>query len=245
MSTLTPAYRLTLYAPRSVDPTEATILTPPGGAAHSDPFKVTTQRNVTGWKPYLGFPRGRTGRVDMLTRATDVGTMAFDIVDAALTPGTNAIRWVTAFLGNANGDPQLGGLKCFAEESTDGGTTWTAFWTGYVKALALNGRGSYTLTVRDMMYELTKLPLFKQPPHASITYAGRPLLMPVGIIGSSYGAVSPSADLSGTVDSPVVIGGSTLANVAHVAVATTSVAGKRDNFVTQELVGTVAPDTKV
>jgi len=242
MTVVTLAYRLTLYAPRSVDPTEATILTPPGGAAHSDQFKVTTLDNLAGWKPYLGFPKGRTGRVDMLSRATDVGTMSFDIDDVALTPGVNAIRWMTTFLGNAQGDPQLGGLKCYAEESTDGGTTWTAFWTGYVKALTLSKRGRYTLTVRDMMQELTKLPLFKNPPHASVSYAARPLLMPVGLTGASYGVVAPSTDLSATVVSPVVIGGSTLANVAQVRLATNMSAGKTDNFMTSELVSAVAPN---
>src|SRR6266702_2732380 len=145
MTLVTLDYRLTIYAPRSVDTTEATILTPPGGAAHSDAFKISTINGLAGWKPYLLFsPRGRTGRVDMLDRATDTGTMSFDIVDVALTPGINGIRWMTTFLGNTNGDPQLGGLKCFAEESTDNGVTWTAFWTGYIKSCALNKRGSYT-----------------------------------------------------------------------------------------------------
>src|SRR5437899_1979646 len=147
MTMTTLAYRLTLYAPRSVDPTEATILTPPGGAVHSDAFKVTTLNTLAGWKPYLGFPRGRTGRVNVLERTTDVGTMTFEITDAALVPGTNANRWVSAFLGNANGDPQLGGIKCFVEESVDGGANWVAFWTGYVKSLALNNRRTYSITV--------------------------------------------------------------------------------------------------
>ncbi len=244
MTTYLLAYRLTVYAPRSVDFTEATILTPPGGAVHSDPFKVTTLPSLTGWKPYLGLPRGRTGRVNVLERSTDIGTMTFELLDAALVPGINANRWVSAFLGNAQGDPQLGGLKCFAEESLDGGVTWTAFWTGYIKGLALNGRGQYQLTVRDMLYELTKLPLFNQPPHTSITYAGRPLLMPIGITGAAYGTVPPAADFTGTVASPIVIASSTLANVARVDVASTSVAGVATNFITSDLLGAVAPNVR-
>src|SRR6266404_5825881 len=105
MTLVTLAYRMTLYAPRSVDPTEATILTPPGGAVHADPFKITTLNNLAGWKPYLGFPQGRTGRMDMLDRVTDVGTMSFDLFDVALAAGVVANRWVSAFLGDANGDP--------------------------------------------------------------------------------------------------------------------------------------------
>lgn len=242
MTVITLAYRLTLYAPRSVDPTEATILTPPGGAVHLDAFKITTLNNLAGWKPYLGFPRGRTGRVNMLERTTDVGTMTFDLSDTALVPGVNANRWVSAFLGDANGDMRLSGIKCFAEESLDGGATWSAFWTGYVKALSLNGRRKYVLTVRDMTHELTKLPLFKQPPHASITYAGRPLLLPLGITGAAYGVTAVATDLLGTVTSPVVIASSTLANVAMVSLSQGQAAGKMNNFTTSELMGAVAPN---
>lgn len=243
MTTITLAYRMTLYAPRSTDPAEATILTPPAGAVHNNAFKITTLNNLTGWKPYLGFPRGRTGRVNMLERTTDVGTMSFDLFDAALVPGINANRWVSAFLGDANGDMRLSGIKCFVEESLDGGATWTAFWTGYVKALSLNGRGKYVLTVRDMMHELTKLPLFKQPPHTSITYAGRPLLLPLGITGASYGVTPATADLTGTISSPVVMFGTTLANVAFVGLAQNQAAGKMNNFTTSELMGAVAPNS--
>lgn len=242
MTAITLAYRLTLYAPRSTDPAEATILTPPSGAVHSEQFKVTTLNNLAGWKSCLGFPRGRTGRVNMLERTTDVGTMSFDLFDVALVPGVNANRWVSAFLGDANGDMRLSGIKCFVEESLDGGTTWTAFWTGYVKALSLNGRGKYSLTVRDMMHELTKLPLFKQPPHTSITYAGRPLLLPLGITGASYGVTAAAADLTGTVTSPAVIASSTLANVAFIGLAQNQAAGKMNNFTTSELIGAVAPN---
>src|SRR5205085_10621639 len=116
--------------------------------------------------------------------------------------------------------------------------------TGSVKGLVLGRRGAFTLTVRDMTYELTKLPLFQNPPHSSVTYAAVPLLMPVGIIGASYGTVSPSADLAGTVSSPVVIALNTVANAARVDVANSSVAGKRDNFVTSQLVGAVTPNVR-
>lgn len=42
MSTYGPAYRLRCYAPRSVDVTEQTVLTPAAGAPHSNPFQVAT-----------------------------------------------------------------------------------------------------------------------------------------------------------------------------------------------------------
>src|SRR5437762_370091 len=215
MSTYNPAYRLTVYAPRSVDFSETTVLTPAPGATHSDPFKVTTLPNLSGWKPYLDVPRGRTSRINVLERSSDVGTMSFGLIDKALTPGMNATRWVTAFLGDANGDPRLGGLKCVVEESLDGGATWAAWFTGHVKGLALDGRARYQLTVRDLFYDLGRLPLFETPPHSSITYAARPLLLPIGA-SASYGALPATPDLPGTIVSPIAIGGSTIANAARV-----------------------------
>lgn len=43
MTTYNPMYRMTAYAPRSVDPNEKTALTPVSGAAHSQPFRVATK----------------------------------------------------------------------------------------------------------------------------------------------------------------------------------------------------------
>src|SRR5207247_6520980 len=115
-------YRLTLYAPRSVDPTEATILTPAAGAPHSDPFQIISLPGVTGWKPYLDIPTGRTGRIDVLRKGTDIGQMIFAIVDAQVAGGTgNAQRWATAFFGDAVGRARLAGCKVVCDESLDGG----------------------------------------------------------------------------------------------------------------------------
>jgi hypothetical protein len=243
VTTLLAAYRLTLYAPRSTDPTEATVLTPPPGAAHSDPFQVTTLSSLAGWKPYLDFPRGRTGRVNVLERSIDVGTMSFGLFDKTLTPGINASRWVSAFLGDANGDPRLGGLKCFVEESLDGGATWSAFWTGYVKALDLDGKVRFKLTVRDLTYDLTRLPLFQMWPHSSVTYVSRPLLCPIGNT-AAFGALPATPDLTGTIASPLVVAGSTVANAALVKLDGASQV-RQDNIKTEDLYKAIAPNNSV
>lgn len=204
--------------------------------------KSTSASPFTNYRPYLGYPRGRTGRVNVLERTTDVGSMSFDVNDTALVPGVNANRWASAFLGTSIGDPQLGGVKCFVEESLDNGATWAAYFTGHVKSFALNGRRGYTLTVRDMMYELTKLPLFHQPPHSSVTYVAKPLLMPLGM-SASYGVLTATPDLTATISSPVTLGGSTVEGVAMVKLDVASIR-RPDNFVTKNLLQTVAPDIR-
>ena len=100
MPSYDPQYRLTIYAPRATDLTELTVLTPAAGAAHSDPFKVTTHPNLAGWKPYLMPPPGlRRGRLDPLTKSVDVGALTFTLLDKRNTAGgSNLSRWVTTFL---------------------------------------------------------------------------------------------------------------------------------------------------
>ena len=120
MTTYQPAYRATIYGPRSADPTEATILTPVAGAAHSDQFKVTSLRSLAGWKPYMDLPRGRRGNIDVRTKRVDVGELAFRILDVR-TGSPNAVRWVTAFLGDVKGTSRMTGLKVVVEESLIGG----------------------------------------------------------------------------------------------------------------------------
>ena len=49
MATYDPIYRFTVYAPRSEDSGETTVLTPPAGAIHSDEFKVASKTGVSGF----------------------------------------------------------------------------------------------------------------------------------------------------------------------------------------------------
>jgi hypothetical protein len=131
-----PQYRLTIRAPKSQDPTEVTVLTPIAGAAHADPFQITTQSTaVAGWKPYLGLIAGRRGRLDPLSKRTDVGQLTVTVLDKfAGAPGDQLTRWMTAFLGSLAGVSRMIGLLAYLEEDLGDGTGFQAFFTrGLVK----------------------------------------------------------------------------------------------------------------
>lgn len=158
MTSLLPVYRLTIYASMAVDPTEATILSPIAGAPHSDQFKIATSEGIAGFKPYLGMPSGRRGRIDLMSKKTDTGEISFDILDArVVVGGSNANRWVTAFVGDSSQLPQFTRLKVLVEESLDGGITWVNFWTGRVTKLGMKGasRTIMQLTIRDLSADMT------------------------------------------------------------------------------------------
>src|SRR6266702_417813 len=107
-----PAYRLRVYAPKSVDRTELTVLTPAASAPHSDAFQVATIPGVPGYQPYLDVPRGRRGKLDILQKRMDGGELTFTLVDRRVpTSGSNLARWVTGFTGNVKGRWQLAGFR--------------------------------------------------------------------------------------------------------------------------------------
>lgn len=202
MSSYLPAYRMTVYAGRSVDNSEATVLTPAAGAPHSDQFKVITLSGVAGWKPYLGLIRGRRGRLDPLTKQVDVGELTIPILDyRAGALSDNLTRWVTTFLGDAAGESRMIGLKLYVEESTDGGTTWAAFFTGRISALNLMSPLMYEIRARDLSEDM-QIPLFVGLPHATVAgstgYAQILSLLPVGV-SKSYGTVQTVPPLVGSV----------------------------------------------
>jgi hypothetical protein len=164
VSQILPVYRLTAFQPITVDPTEASYLTPIAGAPHADNFMVATSEGILGpdgtttCKPYLGMPTGRRGRIDLMSKKTDTGEISFDLLDARVVPGgLNTTRWVTAFVGTAMQLPQFTRVKVLVEESLDGGITWTPFFTGRVSRLGLKSgsRAVMTLTVRDMSADMT------------------------------------------------------------------------------------------
>lgn len=178
MAVLTPAYRLRIYAPRSVDSSEATLLTPAAAAPHAEAFQVATIPGVAGYQPYLFPPEGRRGRFDPLTKRVDTGEMTFAVFDKRTATGDNAERWLTAFAGDAQGRPWLLNCRVEAEESLDGGDTWDAFFAGRVQAFAFDHVLIGTLTVREES-ELFDEMLFVGRPHASVTYARTQAVLPV------------------------------------------------------------------
>lgn len=182
MTAHAPAYRLTMYSPRSVDATEATILTPIGGAAHADNFVVASISGVSGAQPYLEHPRGKQGSIDPLTKKTTQGALTVRIMDKRVTAGgSNSSRWLTAFLGDTSGKQRLIGCKVYIEESLNGGSSWAAFFTGRVFDLSLSGDAIFwDLQIRDMSAELDRK-VFVGRPHATVaSTAFMPSVTPLG-----------------------------------------------------------------
>lgn len=177
MATLTPAYRLRVYAPRSVDATETTVLTPVATAPHADPFQVASIPGVNGYRPYLVAPRGRRNRLDVISKRVELGELTYTLFDVRTPTGSNAQRWFTAFAGDVDGKPLLLNCRVEADESLDGGTTWTRFHTGRVEVAALAGVLFGELTVRDAADGFDD-PVFTGRPHGAIAYARTVALLP-------------------------------------------------------------------
>lgn len=203
MATYKPAYRLRVYAPRSVDPTEATVLTPAAGAPHSDPFQVASIAGVAGYKPYLNDrPRGDRGSIDPLSKAVTTGALEAELLDIRLTVGgDNLTRWLSAFFGDLQGRNQLLGLR-FEMDERDlfDSVTWNRFATGRVDLTRLGTRIKTVLALRDMRDDLVDAPIFVGRPHSSISYIATPQAWPVGL-SAAYGALPASPPLTGTIQS--------------------------------------------
>jgi hypothetical protein len=134
-----PAYRFTIFTPKSEDAAESTVLTPIAGAAHADPFRVTTIQGLAGSQPYMDFPRGpaRCDRsaheeaddghpVDPRLRSADELRETRHAVDDRV-PRRRGI-----------GRLRLIGCKWQVEQSNDGGATWSTTVTGRVHDFSLD-----------------------------------------------------------------------------------------------------------
>lgn len=246
MTTYAPGYRLTLYAPRSVDATEATVLTPAAGAPHSDQFKITTFPALAGYKPYIAaLPTVRTGLVDQLTKRTSVGQMIVRLMDPPV-PGaaSNLKRWLTAFFGDVGGRPRMMGLKALAEESLDGGATWSTFWTGRLRALRQVSKTTFELTIWDTRTDLKGLAFVGQPHPNVRSYAGILSLLPLGVT-APYGTLVPPPPIAGTTSFTSSLAGlPTNGALGIVFVIDASALGQRkDMLVTKELLAGILPGT--
>jgi hypothetical protein len=241
-------YRLRVYAPRSVDLTEATVLVPSAGAPHSDAFQVTTLNGIAGYQPYLDLPTGRNGKIDPLNRELATGEWTFPLIDRSIA-GSNLKRWMTAFLGNLKGQPRFAGLRCEVDETLDNGATWTRWRTGRVTKLAMGPVVGY-LSLREVTDE-AKMPVFIGNPHSSITYAARQALCPIGLMGSDYGTIKAIGStggpkpLTGTAKTITVNAANQLASVYVSLSMDATSATRKDNIVTKQLVGACAPGTPV
>jgi hypothetical protein len=201
-----PAYRLRIMAPRSVDPTEATVLTD----ATAGPAQFATTAGVAGYEPVLDFPGGRRSSFDLLNRKVEGGTVTFELLDRRLTAGgSNATRLVSRFLGDTNGAPRLLGCKVEVDFCPDrDAPAWERWFTGRIQDVELVGKTRLALAVDDMANEL-KAPIFGGPPHASVTYAAGVVVVPEGV-PVRYGVYRPTARLTGTVQAGIATAERTL-----------------------------------
>ena len=164
-----PIFTAEVYAPKSVDPTETTLLTPVVGAVHSEPFRIATG-NVSGFRPYMQIPTGRRGKVDIKTKNTDIGSLTLVSLDPRVVPSDNRSRWLTAYLGDAKGIDRILKCKVIVKRSLDNGATFKPYFTGRIKDAKQKEILEFTLLLDDIMKE-ADMTLFAMEPHASVAYA--------------------------------------------------------------------------
>ena len=197
MTLFQPQMRTTAYAPRSIDPTEATILTPGAGAPHSDQFLIATHDIGGSWKAgYMKLPTGRRGTFDPLKQDNAHGTLTIEIIDTKLAFGQEAQRWVSAYLD------RLSGAKVKVEWRTDPAAAFADFWVGRCLKASLARIGAIALQIGDMSEDLEDR-LNMRRPHPSATGLVTPLVLPVGVSGT-YGPITSyngKGPLVGTVKS--------------------------------------------
>jgi hypothetical protein len=182
MPAIKPVYRLTVFAPRNEDPTETTVLTPIGGAAHSDPFVVTTLQGVGGSKPYLGIPKGRQGSLDVVTKRVTTGNLMLPVFNPRVAAGgSNATRWSDAFLGDALGRTRLKGCRFTLERSLDGTAGSLApYFAGRIRNTSTSRPLWWDLDLKDFADDLNRK-IFVGAPHPSIAYASPASILPAGV----------------------------------------------------------------
>ena len=235
-------YRARVFAPRSVDIAEATVLVPAVGAPHADAFQVTTLNGVAGYQPYLDLPTGRNGVIDPLNRDLSTGEWTFPLIDRSIG-GSNLKRWMSAFLGNLKGQPRFAGLRIEVDETLDNGATWSRWRTGRVTKVAM-GPVEGQLTLREVTDE-AKMPVFVGNPHASITYAARQALCPIGMLGSDFGTIKAAVALKGTARTITVGTVGQLPTTYMSVYLDAASASREDNLVTKQLVGAAAPNDQI
>ncbi len=224
MSVILAQYRLTIFGPKSADASEATVLTPIAGAAHSDSFQVTTEvGGAVGWKPYLCVPKGRFGRLDPLLHKTSIGEFTVDVQDAIVS--SNTVRWVTSFVGNTKGRNRFKGLLVKIQErlTVDGSAgSWVDYFIGRIDRTEKRNPSAvgpvWRFTVASERKDETRN-VFTGPPHDSVTYAYPCRLLPLGLHdrgdGKGWGGNIATPVARGTIDTFTAAGtGITYARVA-------------------------------
>jgi hypothetical protein len=179
-----PGYRLELKMPRDLQSDavlEPDVLVPRDGAEHAEPFRLTTVPGDTWGRGYLGIPSGRRGTLDLRSRKVTVGGVSVNLLDPRLADD-DAVRWLTQFLGDANGNPQLAArLRGEMWQTLDGGCSWDPYFVGRSVRATKPSPAEYALELQDMAGELQR-DCFVGPPHASVDYAQLAPLLPYGLV---------------------------------------------------------------
>ncbi len=195
MASWQPHYELTVYKPRSEDPTETQVLTQLGNPGET--FVVSTDPSHA--RPYLKRPEGRRGRINLPKRGVDGSSITVRLLDVRTSGSADSLaRWVTAFLGDSEGRNRLLGCKIrIREETTDGGA-YEDYFTGRIETTELDDSKLWlTLTLRDLVKEL-ETEIFVGPGHGSLSYVHPTCYLPHGRVGVDYGGLSTVEPLTGT-----------------------------------------------
>jgi len=208
-------YELTLFKPRSEDPTETQPLAQLEDAAQT--FVVTT--DPADDHPYLDRPSWRGGEIKVPQRTVEVGSATVRILDARVT--SNLDRWLTRFLGDARGMNRLKGLKARLREWDSDSSSWVTLYTLRVNSVRMAGSKLWVdLALKDLVKDL-ETDVFVGPGHGSLSYVSRGALLPAGLITPWAGMPARVAPLRG-----VMVG------TNRIRIDTTRVSGGRDIIIT-------------
>ena len=189
MTTHLPVYRATVYAPRSISNPNETAVLSPSGAWHSEDFKVASAQGISGFQPYIvTIPKGRKSRLDSIKKKLDIGAITLKLGDKRQNTSTNLNRWVTAFIGDSTGKNRMLGLKCYVEESLDGGSTFSSYYVGRITEFPLDGLLKYKITIKEENSLLKRVKVFGFEPSGSVLaadnltdgYSNRRMFLPLG-----------------------------------------------------------------
>lgn len=224
------------------------MLTPAAGAPHSDPFQVSSIQGVANFKPYIAtIPMNRRGRIDPLSKKTDVGQIVLTLMDPIIPGQSSQLkRWLSAYFGDAGGRPRAMGLKAVMNESLDGGASYDTgglpFWTGRIRALKEASKNTFELTIWDTRTDL-KMMAYVGKPHPNVTYAGPLSLLPLGVT-VPYGTLVPPAPVPGSTSFPAFLPSGGAMGIAF-SFDASAVRARKDMIVTQELLAGILPGTPI
>lgn len=171
-------YRLTLYD------NDGVVLTPVDSAIHSDPFVVSTDEQP-GSKAYITGIAPDAGRAVVPGSSWEIGRWGVSVCDVRVDED-NAIRWLTAFLGDEAGRLRLIGAKALVEEQLDAGD-WVPVFSGRVLSVELESGMVYRIELTDDAERL-KRRLFESVPagDGSNSRVIQQTLIPLGWEGLTY-----------------------------------------------------------